>query len=119
MNRLRVVAALTEHEELCACQITELLHVSGATVSRHLSILQQSGLVCSRKEGRWVYFRLDDTNAVNLKTFALLGSELKVTSRAEIDRNRLNEITSIPPEVLCRKQKGEKCCPQSVQRVKR
>ena len=51
-NRLRVVAALTNCPELCACQITELLQVSGATGSRHLEILIAAGLVDRRKEGR-------------------------------------------------------------------
>ncbi len=57
-NRLRVIAALREHEELCVCQITELLHLATATVSRHMSILQYAGLVQSRKKSRWVYYRL-------------------------------------------------------------
>ena len=35
-NRLRTVLALHRYEELCACQITELLQVTGETVSRHL-----------------------------------------------------------------------------------
>ena len=35
-NRLRIVAALAVHDELCACQLTEMLTVSGATASRHL-----------------------------------------------------------------------------------
>jgi len=37
-NRLRVVAALLSEPELCACQIKELLNVTGATVSRHLAL---------------------------------------------------------------------------------
>ena len=57
-NRMRVVAALWRFDELCACQITELLNVSGATASRHLGILQKTGLVESRKEGRWVYYKI-------------------------------------------------------------
>ena len=58
MNRLRIVTALGHYEELCACQITELLQVTGATVSRHLGILQHAGVLNSRKEGRWIYYRL-------------------------------------------------------------
>ena len=57
-NRMRVVAALWRFDELCACQITELLQVSGATASRHMAILNKAGLVDSRKDGRWVYYRL-------------------------------------------------------------
>jgi ArsR family transcriptional regulator len=57
-NRLRTVAALAAHGELCACQITELLGVSGATASRHMAQLIRAGLVQSRKESRWVHYRL-------------------------------------------------------------
>jgi len=57
-NRLRAVMALVDHDELCVCQITELLGLATATVSRHMSMLQSASLVTSRKEGRWVYYRL-------------------------------------------------------------
>lgn len=57
-NRLRIVIALTGQNELCACQLIELLGVSGATVSRHMDILLRCGCVESRKEGRWVHYRL-------------------------------------------------------------
>lgn len=62
-NRLRVVAALLSSNELCACQIKELLKVTGATVSRHLALLIQTGIVDSRKDGRWVYYRLQKKNS--------------------------------------------------------
>ncbi|MDZ7667848.1 MAG: metalloregulator ArsR/SmtB family transcription factor [Desulfotignum sp.] len=59
-NRLRIFLALTRYDELCACQITELLQVTGATASRHLGILVTAGLLKSRKASRWVYFSLED-----------------------------------------------------------
>ncbi len=56
-NRVRMVLALRERE-LCACQITELFDLAPSTMSKHLSILYQAGLVDSRKNGRWVYYSL-------------------------------------------------------------
>ena len=50
--------SLCEGGELCACQITELFGLAPSTMSKHLSILYQAGLVDSRKEGRWIYFRV-------------------------------------------------------------
>src|SRR5512147_1770842 len=61
-NRLRVLLAL-RGGELCACQITELFGLAPSTMSKHLSILYQAGLVDSRKEGRWIYFRLPEGEA--------------------------------------------------------
>ena len=56
-NRARAVMALADGE-LCLCQIVEVLGVSPSTVSKHMSILQQAGLVARRKDGRWHYYRL-------------------------------------------------------------
>ena len=61
-NRLRVLMALTGGE-LCVCQIVELLQLAPSTVSKHMSILRQARLVESRKDGRWMYYRLPDRDA--------------------------------------------------------
>ena len=49
--------------ELCVCQIVELLGLAPSTVSKHLAILKQARLVDSRKEGRWMFYRLADEDA--------------------------------------------------------
>jgi len=49
-SRVRVLVALLRHEEMCVCQIVELLGLAIPTVSRHMSILQGARLVRSRKE---------------------------------------------------------------------
>ena len=61
-NRVRVLLAL-ERGELCVCQIVELMALATSTVSKHMSILKAARLVDSRKEGRWIYYRLADKNA--------------------------------------------------------
>lgn len=55
-GRVRILAAL-RGRELCVCQIVELLGLAVSTVSKHMAVLRQAGLVASRKEGRWVYYR--------------------------------------------------------------
>lgn len=57
MNRLRVVCVL-KGRELCACDIIRMLGLAQATVSRHMGILVQAGLVVGRKDGRWMHYRL-------------------------------------------------------------
>lgn len=112
LNRLRIVAALGRHDELCACQITELLQVTGATASRHLSVLQHAGLLDSRKEGRWVYFRLAppaSTEAV----FQWLGKSFGESGQLQADFKALEKIVGLGREELCRMQRGEECCPRS------
>jgi DNA-binding transcriptional ArsR family regulator len=71
-NRFRIVSILTTWDELCACQITQLLKISGATASRHLQLLLISDLICSRKEGRWVYYRLNRDNPYSFVLLPLI-----------------------------------------------
>ena len=109
-NRLRIVLALTQYEELCACQITELLQVSGATASRHLSQLTGCGLLQDRKEGRWVWFRLLETN-INQPVLHWLHSTTAASAEYRHYKQRLKQIKTMDPEALCRQQRGETCCP--------
>jgi DNA-binding transcriptional ArsR family regulator len=57
-NRVRILLALMNKGELCVCELTEMLGLAGATVSRHAAILLEAGLVGTRKDGRWVYYRI-------------------------------------------------------------
>jgi ArsR family transcriptional regulator len=111
MNRLRIVAALSRYEELCACQITELLQVTGATVSRHLSVLQHAGLLESRKEGRWIYYHLV-VSVENASLFGWLETDLDGSGKLKDDQQALESIVEITREDLCRRQRGEECCPK-------
>ena len=110
-NRMRVVAALWRFDELCACQITELLQVSGATASRHMGILLKTGLVESRKDGRWVYYKLAKPAASD-SLFQWLETSLSGTNELVVDYQALKEIVGITREDLCRKQRGGECCPK-------
>ena len=56
--RLRLVFLLTRREELCVCHFTDVLELPQSTVSRHLSQLRHLDLVETRREGKWVYYRL-------------------------------------------------------------
>lgn len=110
-NRLRIVAALTCYDELVACQITEVLQVTGATASRHLSILHHAGLVDSRKDGRWVYFRLVESSDNEL-VFQWLEKTFSTSDQLEEDFKALGKIIALGREELCRMQRGEACCPR-------
>lgn len=57
-NRLRTMMALSSFPELCACELGDLLQVTSATISRHMDVLLSAGLISSRKDGRWVYYRI-------------------------------------------------------------
>ncbi len=55
--RIRIVMVLRS-QELCLCNLQEILGLSPSTVSRHVSILKREGFLASRKNGKWTYFSL-------------------------------------------------------------
>ena len=58
-TRARIICALTI-EEMCVCDLAELLNMSSSAISHQLRILKQSRIVRNRREGKAVYYRLDD-----------------------------------------------------------
>jgi DNA-binding transcriptional ArsR family regulator len=106
-NRLRVLMALTGGE-LCVCQIVELLQLAPSTVSKHMSILRQAGLVEGRKDGRWMYYRLPGRGASKAarEAVAWVRRGLAESPQTSLDEKRLKAILAMDPEEICRKQCG-------------
>ncbi len=57
-NRLYILTLL-ESGEKCACKLLEALHIGQSTLSHHMKILCDSGVVNGRKEGKWVHYSLN------------------------------------------------------------
>ncbi len=57
-TRLRIMNLLRGRRELCVCDIIRVLDLPQAKVSRHLAYLRRAGLVATRRQGQWVYYRL-------------------------------------------------------------
>jgi len=99
--------------DACLCQITELLELAGSTVSKHLSILKQAGLVEARKEGRWMYYSIiDPAQATPLASAALewVRASLSDDPRRIADAARLKEILQEDPGELCKRQGQRRAC---------
>ncbi|MBS7631302.1 winged helix-turn-helix transcriptional regulator [Candidatus Bathyarchaeota archaeon] len=58
-KRIRILKLLSVRE-MCNCELMVALDMSQPTTSHHLSILENTGLVSSRKEGRWVFYSIVD-----------------------------------------------------------
>jgi ArsR family transcriptional regulator len=58
-TRVRIVALLV-HGELCVCHVEEALGLSQPNCSRQLGILKSAGIVDSRRDGTWVYYRITE-----------------------------------------------------------
>ncbi len=60
-NRLRILLMLRQRP-LCVCEITEVLNIALSTISAHLKLMKNYGLLINEKDGRWVTYRLDEKN---------------------------------------------------------
>lgn len=69
-TRLRIVAAISEHE-LCVCDLAAVVGQSESAVSHQLRTLRSLGVVRSRRDGRRVYYALDDDHVTTLYGQAL------------------------------------------------
>jgi ArsR family transcriptional regulator len=106
-NRVRLLLAL-RGGELCACQLTELLQLAPSTVSKHLFLLKNAGLLESRKDGRWIYFKLADHGAPVAVCEAIdwVKKSLGRSPVAQADARTLKQILKQDPTELCKRQ----CC---------
>lgn len=64
-TRIKILHALSQHE-LCVCDIAEVVDISQSLVSHQLRVLRNLRLVRFRKEGKNVYYSLDDDHIINL-----------------------------------------------------
>lgn len=104
-NRIRMLLAL-QGGELCVCQITELFGLAASTISKHLSILYQAGLVDSRKDGRWIYYSLPakGPSAPAREAIRWVAKSLAEDSRTVEDAARLKKVLALDPVELCKRQ---------------
>jgi len=58
-NRVKIIKML-QHKTMCVCEMREALQVAQPTVSKHLKLLEEAGLVESLKDGTWVNYHLTD-----------------------------------------------------------
>lgn len=57
-TRLQMMALLLQREELCVCDLMQVLEITQSKASRHLRYLANAGLLADRREGLWVYYRI-------------------------------------------------------------
>lgn len=70
-NRTKIAYSLCQDEELCVCDIANIIGASVATTSHHLRTLYKQGIVKYRKEGKLTFYSLDDDHIKQLIMIAL------------------------------------------------
>jgi ArsR family transcriptional regulator, lead/cadmium/zinc/bismuth-responsive transcriptional repressor len=77
-NRAKITYALCQEEELCVCDIANIIGITVANASHHLRTLHKQGLVKFRKEGKLAFYSLDDDHVKQIMMIALAhNSEVK------------------------------------------
>jgi DNA-binding transcriptional ArsR family regulator len=69
-TRLAIVRELSGNAEVCACDFTSCCDVGQPTVSHHLKVLREAGVVVSERRGSWIFYRLAPDVAQRLDTIA-------------------------------------------------
>jgi ArsR family transcriptional regulator len=100
-TRLRAMLALGQGE-ICLCQIIELLGLAPSTVSKHMKVLTDAGLVYKRKQGRWQYFRLVGPEAPPVARQALewVHKTLDGDATIDTDAKKMKTILKQDPQEL-------------------
>lgn len=65
-TRVKIAFALSEENELCVCDVAKIVGATTATASHHLRLLRNLGLAKYRKEGKLVFYSLDDDHVKQL-----------------------------------------------------
>jgi ArsR family transcriptional regulator len=68
--RLRLLSLIASHAggEACVCDLTDAFDLTGPTISHHLKVLREAGVIDGERRGTWVYYRVLPTTLQTLST---------------------------------------------------
>ncbi len=91
-NRVRILKML-EVRPLCVCELTSALNLATSTVSKHLSLLREAELILDEKDGKWVYYKLNETvpHAYGQTILPAMQSWLNENDSVQADRRKILE----------------------------
>lgn len=74
--RLRLLSLIASHEggEACVCELTDVFEQSGPTISHHLKVLREAGLITGERRGTWIYYRVQPDALRRLSDVLVPGS---------------------------------------------
>lgn len=92
--RLRVLYLLLQRGELCVCDIVDALELSQSVVSRHLAYLRNGGLLNTRREGVWVYYKVCENTPFIAELLGLFSADGKQSKALKYDLERLGTVAN-------------------------
>ncbi len=99
-NRIRILKMVLERE-LCMCEVREVLDLSNSTVSKHLSILRDAGLLLDSKDGKWVNFRINNRSDQPFIRAAIALVQGSFGEDADI-RKDLSKVRTVDRKKICK-----------------
>lgn len=100
-TRLRILQLL-RHGELCVCEVSDALVLSQSTLSSHLQVLRQTGLVSTRKDAKWIYYALvPDQVALVEAVWTHFHDPADLPAALYADRTRLHQRLALREDGKC------------------
>jgi ArsR family transcriptional regulator, arsenate/arsenite/antimonite-responsive transcriptional repressor len=100
-SRIRIVALLKERNDLCVCEITEIIGLSQPTISSHLKKLEDAEIITYSKDGLWVNYHLDENMEKEIEQ--LLETVVRILGEDERIQSDVSRSFKINREMICKK----------------
>lgn len=98
-NRVKIIKML-QHKMMCVCEMKEALQISQSSVSKHLKILEEAGLVDYGKDGLWVNYFLTDGGQSPYAS-SLMGNLRHWLEEDEATKELIERLPRIRREEIC------------------
>ena len=101
-NRIRILCLLKNKKDLCVCEITDIIGLAQPTISSHLKLLENAGLIESFKDGLWVNYNINSfLDSFSAEFIEDLYKNLKNDMQIKIDEENSKKINR---DTICRKK---------------
>lgn len=100
--RLRALILIKQANELCVCELTHALDLAQPVISRHLAQLKEAGLLLSRRQGLWIYYRVNTEIPDWVTTLIQITTDgVAASSPYQDDLKALHHMTDRPNQACC------------------
>ena len=101
-NRIRILCLLKNKKDLCVCEITAIIGLAQPTISSHLKLLENAGLIESFKDGLWVNYNISSSlDSFSSEFIDVLYKNLKNDMQIKIDEENAKKINR---DTICKKR---------------
>ena len=101
-NRIRILCLLKNKKDLCVCEITDIIGLAQPTISSHLKLLENAGLIESFKDGLWVNYNISSSlDPFSSEFIDVLYKNLKNDKQIKVDEENTKKINR---DIICKKK---------------